>query len=483
MFDNQEMAFGTIQGISRLIKEKQISPVEITHLYLKRIARLDPKINSYLTVAIDSALQQAAAAEQAIVDGMDAGPLNGIPISVKDLTKTEGIRTTLGSAIFKDLVPDADELVVERVKRAGAVILGKTNTPEFGLSATTDNRLGDHCRNPWDVKRTSGGSSGGAAAATAAGLNVASLGSDGGGSLRVPAAFCGMFTIKPTDGRVPRRGTSKSQSKILASFSQDGPITRTVTDAAMLLQVIAGPHPESEFCLNTSPPDFSAGLHEGVSGLRIVWTEDFGCGDVAIHSEVRKAARSAVDWFSDAGAEIYDSSFDIDLLQLDRSRRVLTSASFYAQYGHLLDDWQSQMMPYTLEYMEAGNGVTDLEKRDAMDVIENFRTRFQDVFSDVDLVMSPVTSVPAFEVEMQPSEIEGRDVSGFGRRSFYPMTYPINIAGNPAASMPCGRSSGDLPIALQVIGPLLGEGKVLRVCRAYEQANPWPLSPPDFSSI
>jgi aspartyl-tRNA(Asn)/glutamyl-tRNA(Gln) amidotransferase subunit A len=170
-------------------------------------------------------------------------------------------------------------------------------------------------------------------------------------------------------------------------------------------------------------------------------------------------------------------------LQLDRSRRVLTSASFYAQYGHLLDDWQSQMMPYTLEYMEAGNGVTDLEKRDAMDVIENFRTRFQDVFSDVDLVMSPVTSVPAFEVEMQPSEIEGRDVSGFGRRSFYPMTFPINIAGNPAASMPCGRSSGDLPIALQVIGPLLGEGKVLRVCRAYEQANPWPLSPPDFSSI
>ncbi len=235
---DEQLAFSPAMELRDLIARKQVSPVEVTELYFSRIDRLDSKLNSYLTLTRDEAMASARAAEQAVVRGDALGPLHGLPISIKDLELTKGIRTTGGSLAYKDRVPEEDSIVVERVRGAGAIILGKTNTPEFGLLGMTENRLGDHCRNPWNTGRTSGGSSGGAAASVIAGLCSLATGSDGGGSVRIPSSFCGIYGIKPTQGRVPRY--SGAAAPALANhLSQSGPMTRTVGDSAMLLQVMA----------------------------------------------------------------------------------------------------------------------------------------------------------------------------------------------------------------------------------------------------
>jgi len=205
MTEERDLAFTPAYRLRELIAERKLSPVELTDLYLRRVEALNPRVNAFLTVTADEARAAARAAEDAVVRGEDLGPLHGIPTSIKDLVPTKGIRTTRGSLIYKDWVPYQDDLVVERMKGAGAIILGKTNTPEFGQSGTTENRLGDDCRNPWDPERTSGGSSGGAAASVAAGMNPIAQGSDGGGSIRIPSSFCGIYGIKGTQGRVPRR--------------------------------------------------------------------------------------------------------------------------------------------------------------------------------------------------------------------------------------------------------------------------------------
>ncbi|HBD85545.1 MAG TPA: amidase, partial [Dehalococcoidia bacterium] len=236
---DENLAFAPATELRELIAEKQVSPVEITQLYLDRIDRLDPQLNSYLTVTSEIALDAARKAEQAVTDGDELGPLHGIPISIKDLQMTKGVRTTGGSLAYKDRIPDADCAVVERVLAAGAIMLGKTNSPEFGLLGANENRLGEPCRNPWNPERTSGGSSGGAGASIIAGLTSLATGGDGGGSIRIPASFNGTYGIKPTQGRVS--SYSGVDAPPASNYtSQQGPLTRTVRDSALLLQVVAG---------------------------------------------------------------------------------------------------------------------------------------------------------------------------------------------------------------------------------------------------
>jgi len=275
---DQEMAFKSAIELRHLIDSKEVSCVELTELFLQRIEELNPVLNAYLTPIPDEALAAARRAQQVVQEGGQVGPLHGIPTSIKDLEMTSGITTTLGSAIFRDRVPDLDSVVVERVKSAGAIILGKTNTPEFGLSGTTENRLGDACRNPWDTSRTPGGSSGGAAAALAAGLCTLATGSDGGGSIRIPASFSGVFGIKPSQGRVPRYGGYGYPAA--NHFSQSGPMSRTVADTALLLQVLAGPDSRDPVSMRETPPDFGASLEQGVEGWRIAWSPDLGYAGV-----------------------------------------------------------------------------------------------------------------------------------------------------------------------------------------------------------
>ena len=271
---DESITFAPAYEQAALVAGKRVSPVELAAVYLGRIERLDGGLNSYLTVAGEEAVAAARAAEDAVMRGDELGALHGVPISVKDLEMTRGIRTTSGSLPFKDRVPDEDSIVVERVKAAGAVILGKTNTPEFGHRGTTENLLGPPCRNPWDTERTPGGSSGGAAAALAAGLCAISTGSDGGGSIRIPASFCGLFGIKPTQGRVPRYG-GRNAPAIVNQLSQSGPITRSVRDSAILLQALAGWDSRDAGALRDTPDDYVAALDRDISGLRLGWRRGF----------------------------------------------------------------------------------------------------------------------------------------------------------------------------------------------------------------
>ena len=274
MTTGNDIAFQSASELRDLIRGKQVSPVELVRLYFERIDRLNPQLNAYLTLVQDQAQEAAQAAEDAVMRGDDLGPLHGVPIGVKDLESTAGIRTTGGSLVFEDRVPTADSTVVERVRASGAIILGKTNTPELGLLGSTESRLGD-CRNPWDTSRSTGGSSGGAGAALAAGLCALATGGDGGGSIRIPASFCGVYGIKPTQGRVPKFG-GVAGPPMANQFSQQGPMSRTVKDSAVLLQVVAGHDPRDPGSLREAPEDYVAATERGVEGLRIGWSLDLG---------------------------------------------------------------------------------------------------------------------------------------------------------------------------------------------------------------
>jgi len=241
--------------LSEMLDDRKISSVELTQAFLDRIDEVNPKINAYLTVAGEAALAQAKEADTAIAIRKRRGPFHGLPISIKDLAITKGLRTTRGSKAFEHWVPDADDIVSERLRASGAVFLGKTNTPEFGHRGSTENLIGEPCRNPWDPARTPGGSSGGAAAALAAGLCPVATGSDGGGSIRIPAGFCGVYGIKPSQGRVPAPYDGAGGWR---PFSQNGPMSRTVRDACMLFQVMAGPDPRDPTAITTPAPDFLA---------------------------------------------------------------------------------------------------------------------------------------------------------------------------------------------------------------------------------
>ena len=265
---DERLAFAPAHELAGLIATKQVSPVEITELYFERIERLDSQLHAYLALMRDEAVQAARAAEEAVVRGDQLGPLHGVPISVKDMQMTKGVATTTGCLAYRDRVPDADAAVVERVRASGAIILGKTNTPEFGLLGATENRLGDDCRNPWNTERTSGGSSGGAGAAVVAGLCSLATGGDGGGSIRIPASFCGTYGIKPTQGRVSSFAGVAS-APIANLTSQQGPMSRTVRDSVILLQALSGYDPRDIGSLNEPVPDFMAALDRDVKGLRI----------------------------------------------------------------------------------------------------------------------------------------------------------------------------------------------------------------------
>ena len=463
---DNDIAFVPATELRTLIATGQVSPVEATEQYLRRIESLDSRLNSYLTVSADEALESAKAAEQAVVRGDSLGPLHGLPISIKDLEMTGGIRSTSGSLVFKDRVPADDSLVVERVRKAGAVILGKTNTPEFGLLGHTENRLGDHCRNPWNTERTTGGSSGGAGASVAAGLCSLATGSDGGGSIRIPCSFCGVYGIKPTQGRVPRY-TGVAGPPVANQTSQSGPMTRTVRDSAMLLQVLAGQDPRDPASLRDEPADYAAAADRGVRGLRIAWSPDFGYG--AVDPEVKEVASEAAQIFEELGCTVEETDLGLDQ-HFDTFWTIFT-ANIYVASGQLLEDNPEDLTWYARDCIERGMKVTGAEYTRALGEVDRLKARFADLYESYDLIMSPTVSTTAFPVGEPPKTIGGREVHWFW--GYLPYTFPINLIGHPAASVPCGFSSERLPIGLHVIGRRGDEATVIAASAAFEQARPW----------
>ena len=474
---DQDLAFKSATELRQLIASRQVSSVELTELFYRRIEELNPKLNAYLALCHDQALAAAEEAQDAVQKGTIQGPLHGIPISVKDLEVTEGIATTLGSAIFRDRVPDFDSVVVERVKRAGAIILGKTNTPEFGLSGTTENKLGDACRNPWNTERTPGGSSGGAAAALAAGLCTLATGSDGGGSIRIPASFSGVFGIKPSQGRVPRYGGYGFPAA--NHFSQSGPMSRTVEDTALLLQVLAGPDPRDPVSMRETPPDFSAALYEGVAGWKIAWSPDLGFAGV--DPEVTRVTEQAARVFEELGAVVEAPNLALED-PFQAFWDVFATAS-YTSYGHLLDERRDDFTYYGLRAFNHGAEVTGADLSRALLRVDQLRRQMENFFDEYDLLITPTMAVPAFPIEERPAVIGGKEVDPFW--GYLPFTYPINMTGQTASSVPCGFSdapaSSGMPIGLHLVGPKGSEAMVLQASAAFEMARPWADNRPPVS--
>jgi len=465
---SDDLCFTPALALRDEIRQKLISPVEVVTTFLNRIEKINPAINAYCTLVPEKALQSAKQAESAIMRGDEVGPLHGIPVSIKDVTLTAGIRTTFGSKFYEDFVPDTDALVVERLKKAGAIIMGKTNTPEFTAGASTINKVFGITRNPWNPDFSVGGSSGGAAAEIAAGLGPLAQGNDLGGSLRIPASFCGVVGLRPSPGRVPRFPNDLQWDTIFV----EGPIARTVADTALMLDAISGPDyrcvtslpaPETAFLQAVKNPD--------AKNLRIAWSDNLNL--MPVDREVLQIARSAIDVFRDIGCEVIEATPDLGELRETALalRGLFYVASFHEQYA---DDpaFKRLVNPLVIGNIEQGLTYTiqDLARaeRRRSKLWETMRVFFE----DYDLLLTPTVPIPPFPAEtLYPTEINGEPMENY--IDWVMLTYAFSITSSPAISVPCGWTKGNLPVGLQMVSRYQAEATLFRAAAAYESAAPW----------
>jgi aspartyl-tRNA(Asn)/glutamyl-tRNA(Gln) amidotransferase subunit A len=451
-----------------LIRDKQLSPVELTEAILARIEALNPRLNAFCLVTHDVARRAAREAEIAVMKNEPLGPLHGVPISFKDVIYTRGIRTTGGSRLYADLVPEEDAVAVLRVKAAGAVLLGKTNTSEFGHKAVTENPLFGVTRNPWDPTRTPGGSSGGAAAAVAAGLGPVALGTDGGGSVRIPAAFCNLLGFKPSYGRVPQHPGFPGWEHV----GHIGPLARTVRDAALVLDVIAGTDDRDRESLPGESGAYLQACDAGIEGLNVAWTPDLGYARV--DPAVLELCGDAAAEFDTLGChvEVVNPGWDSP----EDAFATLIAAQFYAAWSDELPAAEAKLDPTLVKLVRKGGIVS---ARDYVKALGRVRAYWQEVrtfLERFDLLLTPTTAVAPFEAGgWAPRDIDGERVSPLG---WMPFTYPFNLTGQPAASVPAGFTADGLPVGLQVVGRRHADRQVLAASAAFEAARPWSVRRP-----
>ena len=476
--DDRELMFTPGWRLAEMVAGKEVSPVELTDACLRRIDELEPKLHAFLHLAGDYATSAAREAESAVMRGESLGPLHGVPVPIKDTEAVAGMPHTMGSLLLKDHVSDEDSLPAERIKGAGAIVVGKTNLPEFGHAGFTENRLGEPCRNPWNLAHTPGGSSGGAAAGVAAGMFPVGHGGDGGGSIRIPSSFSGLFGIKGTQGRNPRRPSGKASWHVV-NHSSGGPLTRDVRDSALMMNVMAGPSADAEYgTLPDAPPDFTGALGRGVKGLRIAWSRDLG--GAVVDPEVADAAQRAAESFEEMGATVEEPGFKPD--EFDEVRRTFFhywTTRTYAGNPSALDqaDLLTDYVRVDMEYGREMSGADYVEVLNNIGRYRDYTSRFMERY---DLLMTPTTAVTALEIGKRPTVIGGTRVVN-PMLDYFPFTYLFNLTGNPAASVPCGFSSAGLPFGLQVVGRLLDEETVLAASAAYEEAHPWADKRPPVS--
>jgi len=446
------------------IKAKKLSPVEVMDAVLERIEQLNPNVNAYCTVLAESARAEARQAEDKVIKGEDLGLLHGVPISIKDLIFTKGIRTMAGTKMYENFVPEKDAIVVERLKAAGAIIVGKTNTPQSGWVAITDNLPFGPTRNPWNAERTSGGSSGGAASAVASCMGPLAIGSDGGGSIRIPSSFCGVFGLKPSFGRVPQ---GPGFPDLWEGLSVTGPITRTVTDNALMMEVIAGRDDRDHFSLPDAGLRYLSRLGGDLKGLKVAWSKDLGYA--IVDPQVLDVTEVAVKTFANLGCAVEAVDPQADSPQETFS--TVVAASLAATLTEKLDEWGDRFEPALVTFLERSKDISATEYIRARIRNLEYRNRIQAFFEKYDLLLTPTVAVPPFEIgNYGPREIAGRKVPPIGWMVF---TYPFNITGQPAASVPCGWTDDGLPIGLQIVGRRFADATVLRAAAAFEQASPW----------
>ena len=465
--DRNELPFLSATALAELLRRREVSPVEATVAYLARIEQVDPALNSYITVTAEQAMAEARQAEAEIGAGNYRGPLHGVPVAVKDQFCTDGVLTTGGSSILSDYVPDYDATVMSKLKDAGAVLLGKLNMSEFAMGDAFHHPYG-RPRNPWDLSRNPGTSSSGSGAATAAFLCATSLGEDTAGSIRGPAAFCGLVGIRPTWGLVSRYGM------LASTWSMDaaGPISRTVRDCAATLGAIAGYDPNDRYTSNAPVPDYLDSLDSGIRGLRVGVLSDRVSAD-GVEPDVRDAVTRAVGQLGELGAEVEEISIPL-VAQSAAISTTLIYVDATAVHRRGLEDYPEKYDHNNRVRLLTGALIPAQAHHKANRLRQMLREQILDALSRVDVLALPASSVQATPIPTEPGlSRNGKEeflaMLG-GRRSY---TSPFNVAGVPALSINCGFTSDGLPVGLQLVGRPYDEPTVFRAAYAYEQATDW----------
>ena len=462
--DTLEICYMGAGDLSKLVQSKEISPVEIIEAHLTRIDATEPMLNSFITLLADQARKSARQAEKDIQAGRYKGPLHGIPVALKDLYNTGGVRTTSGSRIFDTFIPSEDCTVAAKFHQAGAILLGKLNMHQFAYGPTGENPDYGHMHNPWNPDMVTGGSSGGSGSAAAAGQCTITTGSDTGGSIRIPAALCGIVGLKPTYGLVSRYGLSS----LSWSLDHPGPMTRTVEDTAITMNVIAGHDPKDVASAKVDIPDYTSALTGDVKGLRIGIVKEYF--EAPLDPQVRKAVMDAISLLESMGAEIKEVSYPMfNQSQAISSTVLMAEATAY--HRDLLEKDGHQLYEPVRQRLEAGLFISAAEYLRAQQARSIFDQQGRRLLDEVDLLAGPTEPVTAPEIMASKVMAGEQEVGVVGALTQY--TRPYNINGFPAISVPCGFSDDGMPIGLQLAGRPFDELTVLRAAHAYEQANDW----------
>jgi amidase len=463
---DRDLCYTPATELARLYRARKVSPLEVMQAVLARIDAVNPRVNAYVTVAREAALGAARRATAALRRRATLPPLHGVPVSIKDLTSTKGIRTTWGSKIFEHHVPSEDALTVTRLKAAGAIVVGKTNTPEFGAGGNTFNAVFGATRNPWNLALTCGGSSGGAAVALAAGMGPLAQGSDLGGSLRTPAAFCGVVGFRTTPGLVPVYPRELAWD----SLSVSGPMARTVADVALMLSVMAGPDDRAPLSYDVDTRAFSAAVRRpSVRGWRVAWTPDLG-GLIPVDAEVARVAASACRVFRSLGARVTTASPSFaELNEIVLGTRGLSMAALHADR---LAEWGGEMQKGLVWNIEQGLALTPRDIGRAEKLRSALWQRVRRFMERYELLVLPTVAVRPFPVEQPyPTELDGKPLDNYTQWFF--LTYALSVTGLPVISVPAGFTRDGLPVGIQIVGGRRREAAVLAAAAAFERAAPW----------
>jgi amidase/aspartyl-tRNA(Asn)/glutamyl-tRNA(Gln) amidotransferase subunit A len=489
---SNEIFFMSATNLAKQLRERKITAVEVADAFLRRIDDLNSETNSFVTITHDLALETARHCDSEADKGRFLGPLHGVPVGIKDLFDLkEGIRNTFGSSPLKDFVAKSTTSYIRRLEDAGAVIVGKTNAPEFGHKGITDNFVTGATSTPFDLSCNAGGSSGGSAAAVAAGLVPLAQGTDGGGSLRIPAAWCGVFGYKPSYGRVADVGRPDSSAST-SPFISAGPIARSVRDAALMLSVMAGPEDRDPYCLPDSGEDWSQVSSEGLRGARIGFSPDLG--GFPVDPEVSALVENAVGYFEEAKGitERIQIDFPIDHFEMsalwERLVGVLYLKVLNAIKGwgiDLLEDYSSSLTPEFLATVEIAQSLTlNQILRDQI-----MRTSIQEtiaqVFDKYDFLVTPTLAISPVKnaangLTTGPSKVNGIKVDPL---IGWCLTFPFNFTGNPASSIPCGFTTHGLPVGMQIVGRQHSDKEVLAASAGFEEVSPWLHTYPGLKKI
>ncbi len=467
---SSELCFMSASVLAHEIRARRLSATEVMDAHIAQIERLNPALNAIVTFLPERGREHARAVDAALARGADPGPLAGLPVAHKDLVPTRGVRTTFGSRIYRDFVPDTDAILVERLREAGAIMIGKTNTPEFGAGSQTFNAMFGATRNPYDLAKTCGGSSGGAAAALAAGLLPIADGSDLGGSLRNPASFCNVVGLRPSAGRVPNWPSASAWFDMPVL----GPMARTVADAALLFSAMAGPDARAPLCLEEPGSVFRAPLGRDFKGTRIAWSSDLG--GLPIEPEVARTIAAQRRVFTELGCIVEDAT--PDLRDADEIFCVLRAWDYELAFGALLREHRALMKDTVIWNIEQGAQLSGPQVGAAEVKRTALYHRMREFMRRYDYLVAPAVQVLPFDVETPyPTRINEVDLDTY--LDWMRSCYYITVTGAPAISVPCGFSSGGLPVGIQIVGRHRQDFALLQIALAFEQATGfWRRRPP-----